>query len=144
MIRALSSVGLALLLAFGPVRSAPAAPGENSEKAPAPAPPTAKTDARPITVTGEVVDTWCYASHVMGEGRGPKHRKCALACISGGVAPGIVDDQGNLYIAAKHRGYEGCRSLLLPYVAKRVTATGWVARKGGCQVLKITSVRPAP
>lgn len=142
MLRALSTMGLALLLAFGPVRWAPAAPPEKSKKAPDPA--IAKTDARPITVTGEVVDTWCYASHVMGEGRGPKHRKCALACISGGVAPGIVDDEGNLYIAAKHRGYEGCRSLLLPYVAKRVTATGWLARKGGCQVLKITSVKPAP
>lgn len=105
----------------------------------------ARTNAVPITVTGEVVDTWCYSSHVMGEGRGPKHEKCARDCIAGGVAIGIVDDEGNLYIASKHRGYQGCLDLLIKYVAKRVTVTGWVAKggKNAVPVLKITSVKPA-
>ncbi len=122
------------------------------DKAPAPAAGKARnsgeisqaeSNARPITVTGEVIDTWCYTSHVMGSGRGAKHAGCARACIAGGVAPGILDDKGNLYIAAKHRGYQGCRDLLLPHVAKRVTVKGWVAEKGGCRVLKITSVKLA-
>lgn len=112
--------------------------------------PTAKaapsrTNAVPVTVTGEVVDTWCYSSHVMGEGRGPKHEKCARSCIAGGVAIGIVDDQGKLYIASKHHGYQGCMDLLMKYVAKRVTVSGWMAKGGSnaVPVLKITSVKPA-
>ncbi len=66
-------------------------------------------------MTGEVVDAWCYASQVMGSGRGEKHKACALACIHGGVSAGILDEKtGELFIAAKHKGYKGCTVLLLP------------------------------
>jgi hypothetical protein len=99
--------------------------------------------AKPIELTGEVVDAWCYSSQVMGPGRGPKHKACALACAHGGVTLGIVDDQGTLYIAAKHKGFTGCQELLMPYVAKRVKIVGWIAHKGGCNVLKIKSVTEA-
>lgn len=94
----------------------------------------------PIEVTGEVVDSWCYASQVMGPGRGERHKACALACAYGGVTLGIVDDAGTLYIAAKHKGYTGCKELLVPFIAKRVKVTGWLATKGGCKLLKIKSV----
>jgi len=99
-----------------------------------------KPVGKPCEVTGEVVDAWCWASQTMGPGKGEKHKACALACIMGGVTPGIVDDQGNLYIAAKSQGYKGCNELLTPLVAKRVTAQGWLTTKGGCNVLKIRRV----
>lgn len=96
---------------------------------------------RVVEFTGEVVDAWCYCSQVMGPGRGEKHKACALACAHGGVSLGILDEKtGELYIAAKHKGYTGCKDLLLPFVAKRVKVTGWAARKGGCNVLKIKTV----
>lgn len=97
--------------------------------------------ARPIELTGEVVDAWCWSSGVMGEGRGPKHKSCALACVMGGVTAGIVDDQGNLYIAAKSKAYNGCKDQLLPFVAKRVKISGYLASRGGCNVLKISKVQ---
>jgi hypothetical protein len=97
--------------------------------------------AKPFEVTGEVVDTWCFASQTMGPGRGERHKACGTACVLGGVTAGIVDDQGNLYIAAKHQGYTGCNQLLLPYMAKRVKAVGWMASKGGCNIMKIRSVQ---
>ncbi len=99
-----------------------------------------KTNTREMTIEGEVVDTWCYCSGVMGDGRGEKHKKCARLCVGGGVTAGILADDGTLYIAAKHQGYKGCAGLLLPYVAERVKAKGWLAERGGCKVLKITSV----
>jgi len=99
--------------------------------------------SKPFVVTGEVVDAWCYASQTMGSGRGDAHKPCALACIGGGVTPGIVDDKGTLYIAAKYKAYTGCRELLMPYAAKRVKVTGWLTTKGGCNVLKIQKVEPA-
>lgn len=101
---------------------------------------TVKTNTRPVTIEGEVVDTWCYASGVMGDGRGEKHKSCARKCVSGGVTAGILTDDGTLFIAAKHQAYNGCAGLLLPYVAERVKVKGWLAEKGGCKLLKITSV----
>jgi hypothetical protein len=99
--------------------------------------------AVPIELTGEVVDSWCFASQVMGDGRGPKHQSCALACIMGGVTPGIVDDKGQLYLCVKHKAYQGCKELLTPFVAKRVKIKGHLAAKGGVRVLKVTSVQLA-
>ncbi|MGH9554083.1 MAG: hypothetical protein ACRD3W_32190 [Terriglobales bacterium] len=108
-----------------------------------PHPPRYAPKTKDVVITGEVVDSWCFASQVMGPGRGERHKACALACVHGGVTPGIVDDQGNLYIAAKHHAYTGCQDLLLPYVAKRVKVTGWLAVKGGCNLLKIAKVELA-
>lgn len=96
--------------------------------------------AVPVELVGEVVDSWCYASQVMGDGRGAHHQSCALACVMGGVTPGIVDDKGLLYLCVKHKAYTGCKDLLAPYVAKRVKVKGHLATKGGVRVLKVTSV----
>ena len=98
----------------------------------------------PVTIVGEVVDAWCYASQTMGPGRGLGHDACALACINGGVSPGILEDGTKiLYLAAKYTGYQGCREILLPYVGKRVTVTGLVGDLGGNNVLKIYTVKLA-
>jgi len=106
-----------------------------------PKPKRIMPQTKPFTVTGEVVDVWCYCSQVMGSGRGEPHKACALACAHGGVTLGIVADRtSEVYIAAKYRGYQGCKDLLLPYVAKHVRVAGWLAHKGGCTVLKIKSV----
>ncbi len=103
---------------------------------------TVTTNTKTVTVVGEVIDAWCYSSGVMGEGRGEAHKKCARLCVSGGVSAGILDDEGNIYIAAKYQGYKGCAGLLLPYVGTRVKAKGWVAERGGVRVMKIGSVEP--
>jgi hypothetical protein len=94
-----------------------------------------------VEITGEVVDAWCFTSQVMGPGRGESHKACGLACAYGGVTLGIVDDKGTLFIAAKHKGFQGCKELLTPFMAKRVKVDGWLASKGGCNVLKIKSVQ---
>lgn len=101
----------------------------------------AKPTTREVTVVGEVVDAWCYASQTMGPGKGDSHKACALACINGGVSVGILEEStGNLFIAAKYKGYQGCRELLLPLVGEKVKATGWVGDLGGCRMLKIKTV----
>ncbi len=99
--------------------------------------------AHEFEVTGEVVDAWCFTSQTMGPGRGYRHQACGLACAAGGVTLGIVDDKGTLYIAAKHKGYKGCKELLMPFMARRVHAVGWLAQAGGCNVMKINEVKLA-
>ena len=93
-----------------------------------------------IELEGEVVDAWCWSSGVMKEGRGPAHRSCGLACVKGGVSCGIVDDDNNLYIAAKSKAYRGCNEMLAPYVAKRVKIKGWLTERGGCRLIKVGEV----
>jgi hypothetical protein len=100
-----------------------------------------KQTTREVVVIGEVVDAWCYASQTMGPGRGPGHRACALACAHGGVSIGILEDgTKNLYVAAKYKGFQGCKDLLIPYMGEKVKATGWVGDLGGCRMLKIKTV----
>src|SRR5262249_35633730 len=101
------------------------------------------TQPKEITIVGEVVDSWCYASETMGPGQGEGHKACALACVHGGVTPGILDDNGILYMAAKYKGYSGCKELLLPYVSKRVKVKALLGLRGGCRVIKIITVEPA-
>lgn len=104
--------------------------------------PSSKTAKNgPIELEGEVVDAWCWTSGVMGPGRGPEHHKCAMKCILGGVSAGIVDDDNNLYIAAKSKAYTGCREQLAPYISNRVHIKGWIAERGGCRILKIGEVK---
>lgn len=112
-----------------------------TKSTPSPAPQPLAPVAVPIELTGEVVDSWCFASQVMGDGRGPKHQTCALACVMGGVTPGIVDDKGQLYLCVKHKAYQGCKELLTPFVGKRVKIKGHLATKGGVRVLKVTTVQ---
>lgn len=104
--------------------------------------PVVKVDSRPVTITGEVVDTWCYASQTMGIGRGPGHKPCGLGCALGGVTLGILEDgTEKLYIAAKSsQPYKGCQDLLAPLMAEHVVVNGWLAERGGCRILKIKSV----
>lgn len=91
-----------------------------------------------VTIKGEVVDSWCYASQTMGPGRGKSHKACALKCVGGGITPGILEDgSGLLYLAVKYRGFQGCNELLLPYVGEKVKVKGWVGSLGGQRVLRI-------
>lgn len=97
-----------------------------------------------VHITGEVVDAWCYASQTMGPGRGIGHLTCATACIGGGVTPGILEDKTEiLYVAAKYKGYLGCRELLFPFIGKKVVVDGWVGDMGGNRMLRINSVKLA-
>ena len=67
--------------------------------------PTAQaSDAQTIEVTGEVIDTWCYYSGVMGGPEavtGTAHHTCALWCAAGGIPVGIRTEKGEVYMVLK-------------------------------------------
>jgi len=57
-----------------------------------------------IEITGEVIDTWCYYSGVMGFSeavRGTSHHTCALWCAAGGIPVGIRTEEGAVYMVLK-------------------------------------------
>ena len=63
----------------------------------------AATTAGPtrIRVTGEIVDSWCQVSKIMGTGIGTAHHQCAIWCAVGGIPVGIQGEDGKLYILLK-------------------------------------------
>lgn len=57
-----------------------------------------------IQVTGEIIDTWCYFSGVMGPPDatvGSAHHTCALWCSAGGIPVGLLAEDGTVYMVLK-------------------------------------------
>ncbi len=75
-------LGLALALGGGPALAA---------DAPAP---------KRVTVTGEIIDSWCYLSEIM-YAQGSAHHQCALWCARGGVPVGILGEDEQVYVVLK-------------------------------------------
>lgn len=57
-----------------------------------------------IQITGEIIDTWCYFSGVMGGPDavvGSAHHTCALWCSAGGIPVGLLAEDGTVYMVLK-------------------------------------------
>ena len=57
-----------------------------------------------VQVTGEIIDTWCYYSGVMGGPDavvGSAHHTCALWCSAGGIPVGLLAEDGTVYMVLK-------------------------------------------
>ena len=91
-----------------------------------------------VTVSGEVVDMWCYLE---GGDRGPAKKACATACAKAGNPIGILDSAGNLYVAAGLKDHQPAQSLLIGKMSDNVTVTGTVVKKGGVQMIYIDTVK---
>jgi hypothetical protein len=63
----------------------------------------ARADSGPTRVkfTGEIIDSWCQISGIMGIGTGSAHHQCAIWCATGGVPIGIQGTDGKAYILLK-------------------------------------------
>lgn len=71
------------------------------------APVFATTTGKIIEIKGEVIDTWCYFSGVMGDSdatRGTAHHTCALWCAAGGIPVGVRTEEGEVYMVLKFQG----------------------------------------
>jgi len=93
---------------------------------------------KPVTVTGQVVDTGCYLSH---DSKGADHSACATTCAKAGVPLAILDEKGKLYmpVAADHKNPN---LKLMPFIEKKVKISGVLLEKGGVSGLTIKTVEP--
>jgi hypothetical protein len=67
----------------------------------------AATKPKPIEIKGEIIDTWCYLSGVMGGPGatvGSAHHTCALWCAAGGIPVGMRAEDGTVYMILKIKG----------------------------------------
>jgi len=56
-----------------------------------------------VTVSGEVIDSWCYLTEIMYP-LGTAHHQCAVWCAAGGIPVGILADDGTPYILLSFGG----------------------------------------
>ena len=102
-------------------------------------PPTnAQPKGEHVTVTGEVVELWCYLE--AGD-RGAAKKACATACAKAGNPIAILDGSGNLYVAAGLKSHQPARDLMVDRMSDEVTVTGTLVKKGGVQMIYIDSVK---
>lgn len=67
----------------------------------------AAADPKAVEIKGEIIDTWCFFSGVMGGHDavvGTAHHTCALWCAAGGIPVGVLTEDGDVYMVLKIKG----------------------------------------
>lgn len=98
-----------------------------------------------VSIAGELIDTWCYFSGVMGGPEavtGSAHHTCAMWCAAGGIPVGVLADDGKVYMVVKWQGSPEVAdgSDLLSLQSHRVTAEGLHYSRDGIDYLMVADV----
>lgn len=64
----------------------------------------AATGSTRVKLRGEIIDSWCQVSGIMGVGAGSAHHQCAIWCAVGGVPIGILGEDNKVYVLLKVEG----------------------------------------
>lgn len=106
--------------------------------------PAGASEGERIRVTGEVIDTWCYYSGVMGGPdavRGTAHHTCALWCAAGGIPVGLLAEDGTVYMVVKWKGDPAVATdTILSVQSHELVAEGIVHRRDGINYLFVEEV----
>ena len=105
----------------------------------------AAANAERIQVKGEVIDTWCYFSGVMGGPDavvGSAHHTCALWCAAGGIPVGLLTEDGTVYMVLKYKGDDNATGsdTVLEIQSDEITADGLLYRRDGVNYLVVEDV----
>jgi hypothetical protein len=107
--------------------------------------PVGAAEGTRIEVTGEIIDTWCYYSGVMGGPDavvGSAHHTCALWCSAGGIPVGLLAEDGTVYMILKIAQDAGSAGgdTQLNLAAHEVTADGLLYERDGLKYLVVNEV----
>ncbi len=91
-----------------------------------------------VKVKGEVVDLWCYLE---GGDHGPAHQDCAVTCAKAGNPIGLLTEKGEIYVMMGMQDHQPGRDVLIDKMAETVTVEGTLVKKGGVQVIYVSSVK---
>jgi len=119
--RRLVVTGFALSLALG--MSAPLSAAEQSKE---------------VSVKGEVIDTFCYAT--MGA-KGASHKQCGIDCAHKGIPVGLLEPSGKIHILLPTKDKSALSDEVVNRMGETVTVTGHEHMKGGLAFLTAESVK---
>jgi hypothetical protein len=93
--------------------------------------------APPATVTGEIVETYCWAVHIVG---GTGHAQCGIECAKRGLPVALYDPKSHgAYILLPARDKMSLPADLVAAMGQRVKIDGEVIARGGIQFLIVQS-----
>ena len=103
-------------------------------------PPPAKA-AKRVTVTGEIIDTWCYVTEIM-YALGTAHHQCALWCAIGGIPVSVLGEDGKVYVVLKIEddGTNVANPGIVKIQTHQVTVDGDLYERDGVNYLIVTQV----
>jgi hypothetical protein len=98
-----------------------------------------------IQVKGELIDTWCYFSGVMGGPDavvGSAHHTCALWCSAGGIPVGLLGEDGQVYMVLKLESDDTSASgdTLLSLASHQIEADGLFYERDGLNYIVVEKV----
>ena len=106
--------------------------------------PALAADGERVQIRGEVIDTWCYFSGVMGGPEsvvGSAHHTCALWCAAGGIPVGVLAEDGTVYMVLKWEGSgDVAGDTLLKVQSHEIEADGIVHERDGIKYLIVEKV----
>ncbi len=95
--------------------------------------------ADPVTVKGEVIDTYCYA--LMGA-KGESHRQCAIDCVKAGIPAGLLEEKtGKIYVLLPNKDKAGLPKGVIDKMGRMASITGKVYTSGGSNFLTVESIK---
>jgi hypothetical protein len=101
----------------------------------------AESASKRITVTGEIVDTWCYVTEIMFA-VGTAHHQCAIWCAVGGIPVSVLGEDGSVYVVLKVE--DDTTSVANPRIlaiqSHKVTVDGDLYERDGVKYLIVTQV----
>ncbi len=94
-----------------------------------------------VTVTGEIVDTWCAITGIM-YAYGTAHHQCAVWCAAGGIPVSIKDADGNFYMVLRleDEKVSVASPRLLTIQTHEVTVDGDLVERDGVKYLFVDKV----
>lgn len=98
-----------------------------------------------IQIKGEMIDTWCYYSGVMGGPDavvGSAHHTCALWCSAGGIPVGLLGEDGQVYMVLKIENDDGSASgdTQLSLASHEITADGMYYERDGLKYIVVEKI----
>lgn len=107
--------------------------------------PAFAAEGERVQIKGEIIDTWCYFSGVMGGPDavvGSAHHTCALWCSAGGIPVGLLGDDGEVYMVLKINGDDQSASgdTQLTLASHEIVADGMLYKRDGLNYLVVEEV----
>jgi hypothetical protein len=99
----------------------------------------AHTGAQTNGISGELVDTYCYAKIGV---RGEPHAACAIKCVRAGIPAGLLETKTRrVYVLLPSADATALPPSLIAAMGKQVEIGGDVVTKGGASFLAVRSFR---
>ncbi len=98
-----------------------------------------------VQLTGELIDTWCYISEIMGGGEAPTgsaHHQCAVWCAAGGIPVGLLGENGEIYMVLKlgDDDISNANPRILDIQASKVSVNADLYERDGIKYLLIDEI----